>query len=371
MRPQEKRRLLTKFSALVVIAVPTLIALIYYVLIASDQYAVETRFSVRGASSIGTSDILGLVAGTTGSGSTTADSYILMDYLVSRTMLNQLRQRVDLKRIYGPDVADYFASLNPNVPIEDVVNYWKKMVSINYDTTSQIVVLETKAFTPEDAALISREVLKLSENLVNNLSEQEREDALRLADSELKRKQLELKQVRREVTSFRDREKIIDPSKTAETQITTQAGLEQEIAKAEAELRAKSRFLDESAPSIQMLRTRISSMQSQIAQERSKIGDAEGVDQQSISQLIQTYRDLLMDQEFAEKAVTSAMIAAEAARQEANKRQRYLVTFVEPSVPEKALYPKRFMNILVTFIVSVLVWAIGVLVFYSVRDHAT
>lgn len=371
MRPQEKRRFFTKISALIVIIIPTFVVFFYYALVASDQYAVETRFSIRGAKGMASSDLLGLVSGTTASGSTTADSYILMDYLVSRTMLDRLRDVVDLNKIYGPDAADYLSALKPGAKIEEVVEYWRKMVSINYDTSSQIIVLETKAFTPEDAALISRKVLKLSETLVNNLSEQERDDTLRQANSELDRKQRELKKIRLKVTAFRDRERIIDPSKSAEAQITTQTGLEHEIAKAEAELKAKRQFLDENAPALQILRTEITSMKSQIEEERAKIGELQGNDQQSISTLIQTYRDLLMDQEFAEKAVKSAMVAVEAARENASKQQRYLVTFVKPSVPEKALYPKRFMNVLIAFIVSLLVWAIGVLIFYSVRDHAT
>nr|WP_320143356.1 lipopolysaccharide biosynthesis protein [uncultured Cohaesibacter sp.] len=371
MRPQKKRRFFTKLSALLIILIPTLVVSIYYLFIAADQFSVETRFSVRGSSGIGSSDILGLVAGNSGGGSTTTDSYILMDYLVSRPMLETLQSQIKLSEIYGSGKADFFAALNPDAPMEEVVRYWKTMISISYDTTSQIIVMEVKAFTPEDANLIAQRALSLSEKLVNNLSEQEREDTLRLANSELRMKQIELKEMRRKVRDFRDREKIIDPSKTAESQIETQSGLEQEIAKAESEFRAKSQYLDESAPSLQMLKARIASMKSQISQERSKISEVEGADDQSISQLIQTYRDLLMDQEFAEKAVTSAMVAVESARQDANRRQRYLITFVKPSVPEVALYPKRFMNIFVTFIVSMLVWAIGVLIFYSVRDHAT
>ena len=350
---------------------PTLISAIYFLFIASDQYAVETRFSVRGANSVGTADILGLVTGTTSGGSTTSDSYILMDYLNSRPMIEQLNKLINLRQIYGSDAADYFSSLKSDVPIEEVLDYWKKMISINYDTTSQIIVLEARAFVPEDAVLVSKEVLKLSERLVNNLSEQERKDALSQANSELYLKQKELKSIRREITKFRDKEKIIDPSKTAESQILTQSSLEEEIVKAEAELRTKSQFLDQDSPTLKILRTKISSMQHQVEQERSKIGDTAGRDEKSISLLIQKFRDLLLDQEFAEKAVTSAMASVEAARVEANKRQRYLITFVEPTIPEKALYPKRFMNILITFIVSMLFWGIGVLVFYSVRDHAT
>ena len=58
------------------------------------------------------------------------------------------------------------------------------------------------------------------------------------------------------------------------------------------------------------------------------------------------------------------------ARIDASQQQRYLATFVRPSLPQEALYPKRLLNTFIVFAGSLLLWALGVLVAYSIRDHA-
>nr|WP_321460980.1 hypothetical protein [uncultured Cohaesibacter sp.] len=369
MRPQQFRRLAVKYSSFLFIAIPTFFAIIYYGLIASDQYAVEVRFSIRGVNGVGSADLLGLVTGTTSSKSTTTDSYILMDYLVSRPFLDDMNDQINLEHLFDSSKADFLSSFDSELPIEDFMEYWEKMISISYDSTSQIIVLEFRAFTPEDATLIANTVMKQSEKLVNDLSVQERKDAVYQAEHELQDKQAYLKDIRNKIRSFREKEQIIDPNAVAQAKVESQSHLEQQIIQAKAELKSKSLFLDEDAPSLKSLRSRIEALEKQVTEERALI--AEDSSDGAISALMEGYRDLLMEQEFAEKAYTTALTAVETAQLEANRRQRYLVTFVQPKQPETALYPERLLNVFLTFIISAIVWAIGVLVVYAIRDHAS
>ncbi|WP_319412557.1 hypothetical protein [uncultured Cohaesibacter sp.] len=369
MRPQQFRRLAVKYSSFLFIAIPTFFAIIYYGLIASDQYAVEVRFSIRGVNGVGSADLLGLVTGTTSSKSTTTDSYILMDYLVSRPFLDDMNDQINLEHLFDSSKADFLSSFDSELPIEDFMEYWEKMISISYDSTSQIIVLEFRAFTPEDATLIANTVMKQSEKLVNDLSVQERKDAVYQAEHELQDKQAYLKDIRNKIRSFREKEQIIDPNAVAQAKVESQSHLEQQIIQAKAELKSKSLFLDEDAPSLKSLRSRIEALEKQVTEERALI--AEDSSDGTISALMEGYRDLLMEQEFAEKAYTTALTAVETAQLEANRRQRYLVTFVQPKQPETALYPERLLNVFLTFIISAIVWAIGVLVVYAIRDHAS
>jgi capsular polysaccharide transport system permease protein len=54
----------------------------------------------------------------------------------------------------------------------------------------------------------------------------------------------------------------------------------------------------------------------------------------------------------------------------AERQARYIATFVEPHMPEDSLYPKRLQMIFLVLLCSTLAWAIGVLVFYGIRDHS-
>ena len=57
------------------------------------------------------------------------------------------------------------------------------------------------------------------------------------------------------------------------------------------------------------------------------------------------------------------------ARVEADRQQRYLAAFVRPSLPQEAIYPERIINIILVLVVSSVLWALGLLVVYGIRDH--
>ena len=53
----------------------------------------------------------------------------------------------------------------------------------------------------------------------------------------------------------------------------------------------------------------------------------------------------------------------------ADRQQIYIAGFVQPSLPEESLYPRRARSVGVALIVCFAVWAIGGLTIKSVRDH--
>ncbi len=370
MRPQKQRRRLIKLSAILIIIVPTLLAGLYYGLVASDQYAVEVRFSVRGISSGAGGDLLSMVTGIPSGGSPAADSYILMDYIRSREIIEKLRKLVDLNQIYGPQKADFLSAFDPEEPIEEFVEYWKKMITLSYDSSSQIIVVEVRAFTPRDARLVAEKILKLSEQLVNELSAKARQDAVGHAEKEVARMEKRLRKARQAVRLFREKEKVIDPSKTAESKLGILSQLEVQLASEKAKLSSMIQFMDKDSPRIKVLVGKIKALEQQIEAERARLGRGKGNEGDALASLLEQYRYLLTQQEFAEKAYASALTSLETARLEAGRQQRYLATFVHPSLPQKALYPKRIRNFLLTFVISVMIWAIGTLVVYAIRDHA-
>ena len=370
LRPQKLRRRMIKLSAIIIIIVPTLLAGLYYGLVASDQYAVEFRFSVRGISSGAGGDLLSMVTGIPSGGSPATDSYILMDYIRSREIIEKLHKLVNLNEIYGPQKADFLSVFDPEEPIEEFIEYWKKMITLSYASSSQIIVVEVRAFTPQDARLVAEKILELSEQLVNELSAKARRDAVGHAEKELTRMEKRLRKARQDVRLFREREKVIDPSKTADSKLGILAQLEVQLATETAKLSSLIEFMDKGSPRIRVLVGKINALKQQIKAQRARLGRGKGTDGDALASLLEQYRFLLTQQEFAEKAYASALTSLETARLEAGRQQRYLATFVPPSLPQSALYPKRLRNFLLTFVISVMIWAIGTLVVYAVRDHA-
>ena len=368
MRPKQIRRLISKYSAVLVIGLPTLMSILYFSLVASDQYATEVRFAVRGVQSNGGSELLGFVTGISSSGSTTSDSYILMDYIHSRAILEKLAGKLPLKQIYGRGKADFLSLFDMDQPIEELVKYWKGKTTISYDSSSQIIVVEVRAFSPIDSKMVAGTVLKLSEDLVNELSAKSRSDTVSKARIEVDRMEKRLRISRKAVRAFREKEQVIDPSKTAESRLTVIAELEGKLSTERAKLSALSQFMEPGSPRIIVLTGKIKALEKQMNAEKTRLGKTGN--SASLTGLLEDYRELLMDQEFSEKAYLSALASLEASQLDASRNQRYLATFVRPSLPELALYPKRLLNIFLTFIISIITWTIGTLIVYSIRDHA-
>lgn len=376
--PQQTRRILLWLSALLMVVLPTSLAGTYFGLIAAPQYATDIRFTVRGPDGGGgSSDLLGMFVGATGAVSTIADSYILIDYLRSRTFLEKLKAKINLERVFNSDKADYLSGFSvKGNSMEEFVKYWRKMLHIEFDAGSKIVSLEIRTFDPKDTMALGKLLLSMSEELVNTLSDRARRDALRMAQVEVSRMEERLRQQLGAMRKFRERHQNIDPARSAAAQIGRLSEIEAQLNAAKAQLAAQSSFMNKSAPSVVYTRAKIKALEEQAAAERAKSGSGDGKPSSgkrdsSLSGLVEDYQALSMELEFAQKAYLSAQAVLERARVNAVQQQRYLATFVEPGLPQEAVYPKRVLNTLIFAFFAVCLWCITVLTYYAVRDHMT
>lgn len=155
-----------KLSAIVAIGLPTLIAALYYGLFAADQFSAEARFAIRGANAKSGPDLLGLFGGSSGSGSVAGDSYIVMDYIRSREILEKMTPAADIRGVCSNPRADWVARLDQTVSIEELVKCWRTMAELGFDASSQIVTIKVRAFTPAEAKLVLEAILRFSEEFI-------------------------------------------------------------------------------------------------------------------------------------------------------------------------------------------------------------
>ena len=368
---QNARRSLTRLSALIFIVLPTLLSVIYFGLIAADQYSSEVKFSIRGSEKAGGSDLLGMVTGLPSANSTVTDSYIIIEYIHSRELVEKLQQLIDLRKIFSSDKADWFVRFNPNETIEEFVEYWKWMANVQFDSSTNIIAVEIRAFTPKDAQRVAAAVLEASEKLVNELSERVRRDAVRFADQEVKHAEARVRKNRLKMLKFRDLRQEIDPVKKAESRLTLLATLNQQLVTKKTELANLKLYVKNKSPTVSVLENEISSLEKQIVLERAGPGallNRNGYPLK-LSLLLADYEEIMIDREFAEKAYVSSLASLQLARAEADRQQRYLSAFVRPKLPEEAIYPYRITNTILVFIISTILWSLGLLVVYGIRDH--
>ncbi|WP_310618943.1 lipopolysaccharide biosynthesis protein [Flexibacterium corallicola] len=382
LRPQQFRRRMLAVSFALCVALPAVLGSFYFLFLASDRYSSTLGFSVRGMDGgAAGGDFLGSLTGLASTGSTTTDSYILMDYLKSREVVERLSADMGLKQLYSSEDVDFIYRLDPELPIEDFVNYWDWMIDTSFDSTSSIINVEVQAFTAQDTKRLADLVLSYSAQLVNNLSESARKDAVKYAEEEVSRAELRLRMIRARLREFRSTENSLDPTKNAEVQIQLVAELEKQLIDTRSRLSRLVGTIDESSPTVRQLRKQESALLEQIGLKQSEIGGVQGQGRSSatgensegkfssLSSLLADYEELVIEREFAEQAYTASLASLERSRSEADRQQRYLAVFQQPSEPENALYPRRFTNSLLLLGVLLALWSLGTLLTYSVRDH--
>jgi capsular polysaccharide transport system permease protein len=333
-------------SLVVVVLVPVTLAAVYYFLIAADQYIAEFRFALRTVEPA-RAEVGGLFQGSVAPSPIGVDSYAVVQYLGSRDVIDELGKTVDLRGMFSRPEADWLARLQLPVSIEELVRYWKSQVDAFYDITNGTIVVRARAFTPEDALQLAQAVLASAE---------------RLAERRLKSTLARLRE-------FRDREGIIDPRKTADATQALAGRIRDEIVRTDTELSTVKHYMRADAPSVRMLDARIQSLQAQLHSVESEVTDTEKSRSEVLSRVMGSYERLESERTFAEKAYQHALEALDRARMNADRQQVYLAGFVQPSLPEEALYPRRLRNVCIALFLCCAVWLIGAFIVQTVREH--
>ncbi len=349
-----------------IVIAPTLAAVLYYGLIASDIYMSEARFVVRGLNSARVS-VLGNALQNVGLASSQDDTYSVRDFILSRDIVRKLEAAHGLSDDLSRPEGDFLTRFPPpfaGSSFEQLYKSYKRFVSVYVDDTSGITTLQVRAYRPDDSNALARAILEYSEDLVNKLNARARHDAVDIAEREVALYEKRVKDAQAAITAYRLRTKMLDPQNSSNSALQLIATLSAELASAQAQLFAIERSAP-SSPQIAPLRDRISALETQIAAERTKVVGGNG----SIALEISEYERLLLERELSDKDLVSAMTSLEEARLEAQRKQLYLERVVEPNMPDYPLYPERLISILEIFVSALLIYGIGWLVSASIREH--
>lgn len=358
------RHRLLVLSLLAIVVLPLFLSAAYLWIIAKDQFASTVGFSVRREDASAASDILGGLTSLTKSSS--SDTDILYEYLRSQKLVADMDARLDLRTIWSKPVGDPIFTLNPDVPVEELVDYWRDMVRTSYDSSTGLIEVRVLAFDPADATRIAQELLDQSAKMINDLSAAAREDAVRFSRDELKVAEDRLRQAREDVTAFRVKNQIVDPTTDFQTQAGLLSMLENQLAEAQIEIDLLAGVAD-GDPRLVQAKRRAEVIVDRIAAERAKVGENGGA--KDFAALAADYERLLVDREFAEKAYITALSAYDGATAESQRTSRYLAAHVLPTTAEVSRYPERLSILGMLALFLGLLWSIGTLVAYSLKDR--
>ena len=351
---------------LVIVVLPTLLAAVYYLLIASPRYVSEAQFIVR-APAQSQPSALGIALQGVGLPGPQTDAFAVHEYIRSRDGLSDLGARFDVAALLGPPGADLLARYPrpwDSRTREGLHRGYQRFITVGYDSTTGISTLRVEAFTAGDAEGMAEALLQGGEALVNRLNVRAASDAVTAAEQAQVEASTRLANAQQRLIAFRNREQFIDPVRTATEGgkligdlMATVAGLKADRSQLAAEA--------PQSPRLPGIDSRIAAFERQIALERAKIAGDAG----SLAPQVSAYEDLVQEREFAGAQLTEAAAALVLARQESRRQTLYLDRIVNPNRPDEPLEPRRWLSLLTVLASTLLIYGIGWLVWAGVREH--
>ena len=355
-------------QAWLVFFLPTLLSAIYFLFLASDQYESEAKFVVRSAQrpdSLGGLSFLVQL----GLQRSQDDSFIVQEFMVSRDAVRELQQRLPLRAMFKAGALDIVAgypSFFYGPREERFYKYFQTMVSVIHTDKTGISTVRVRAFSSESAKEIADALLQLGEELVNRLNGRLLRDAVGRAEVEVNEAQNRVIAAQATLTTFRNKELLIDPARNAVALAELIAKLSAELALTRAQI-AEAKMNSSTGPQLPILDRKAIALDEQIALERARVARSSD----GLAERIATYERLVLEREFANKFLSANETDLVKAKSEAAKQLLYLERVVEPHLADYPTQPKRTRTTLIVFVANLLFALVSWLVFTGIREHGS
>lgn len=347
------------------VGLPTLISLVYFGLFASDIYVSVSKFSVKVTGEPSTS-AFGDILSTAMTGPKPGNPELVREYIRSRSLLIYLQERLNLRDIYSRKSIDFVSRLPEESSMEDFLKYYHRMVGVKKDELSGVMTLKVRAFGPQTAQNIAKQILDQTEQFVNKLSSRMQTDAISLAKQELQEAQEKVIASTKALQQYRHQHQNLDPVQTGGGLLGMIQELETQLTSARIELNELREYLQEDSPKVTKLKNRISAIKSQIVRHRQSLT---GGTDESIVNILQEYEGLKLEKELAQEQYKVALSSLESARKEASRKSTYLLRLVEPSLPDESTEPNELLKVATVMAICLVAYAVLGLLIAAIKEH--
>ncbi|MDP9632004.1 UNVERIFIED_ORG: capsular polysaccharide transport system permease protein [Ensifer adhaerens] len=322
----------------------------YYTFLASPGYVSQVRFIVRSSTPLLSRDRY--------SSNTVEpkekivqDTAILLNYLESPAIIQDMQKHVDLHRLFGGPNIDFLSRLPADATQDDMLKYWKKHAYTYVNPKSGIVEVEITAYSPQQAHDLVQLVLRLSEERVNKLSAGMWED-LRAST------QIDVDQATREVAElrgkFRDTQNqtgVFDVDMSAHRIDAVLTTVESNIADLRGRRQALGETLASKAPQVADLERRIAAAEEQAKNLRAQIAGTTGQSESNLAGYSSLFDGLKLALSLAENRLTAAIKDLEKVKLVSSLQLTYVDNFIEPTLPDSNKYPNIGLSLFLSLLV--------------------
>jgi BexC/CtrB/KpsE family polysaccharide export inner-membrane protein len=336
----------------VLFVLPVVAALLYNFVIATPRYVSQMAFVVR---SIDSSRERISLSGISQSNITADNSEIIADYIKSRDLLHVIDKDQFVTRMFRGEKVDYFSAFPTalsGASREMFHRHFLGYIDVAFNRATNITHIEIQAFDPLAAQRIASRVLKASELKVNQLNSRIRSNLVQGAEREVALASANLADTLSRLAAVRNRNAVLEPKLQSGAAIKLASAAAAELSDAEVQLSQTMRAAPAS-PLIGQLLARRASLEKELA----RLTSAAAGGPNSLAARMRSYEALDAQREIAEKRLMAASLSLVRARDSAGRQQLYISRISEPSVPDEPLYPRAWVNLLLTALIcGALAW---------------
>jgi capsular polysaccharide transport system permease protein len=361
-------------SFLFIVILPFLASLIYFVFIASDQYVAESRFAVRaltssddkGDGSGGSDNSGGGAAGLLSMRSASQDAYVVTSFIHSTEILKRIGEKIDYRSMFARQDADFLSRFRSSDSDEDFLDYWENHVTAYIDVSSGIITLKVRAFAPGDSVKLSNAIIQESESLINELSQRARNDIVQSMQGDLEKSGKAYNDTLIALNQFQHQSGLLSPETQAKDSSTLLTGLLAQKLEFETRLFVMKQSHAEGSPTYQQLTLALQSLDAQIDKKKAELTGPENA---SLAKALLEYSKLDTNRMIAEKLYEASQRNYDTVLAEALRKSLYLAVFVNPALPDEAVFPHRITTPLIILLGLAVLWTTLSLIWASVQDH--
>jgi len=347
--------------------IASLVAALYWIVIASDRYVSDAHVIIQRTDLPGGQgmDFSSLLAGV-GNGSR-ADQLLLRDHLLSIDMLRKLDEALDLRAHYSDSGRDPLSRMwFQDASIEWFHRHYLQRVQVEFDDYAGVLVIKAQAYDPKMAQRISAMLVQEGERFMNQLAHQLAQAQVSFLEQQVVQMNDRVLQTRRAVLDFQNKKGLVSPQATAESIAAIVARLEAQRADLQTQRAGLQAYLVPDHPNIVMLNQQIAAVERQISQEQAKLAAPAG---RTLNRTVEEFQRLELEAAFAQDVYKTALAALEKGRIEATRTIKKVSVLQAPTLAEYPLEPRRYYNTLVFLLVAMLLAGIAHLLVAIVRDH--
>ena len=350
------------------VVLPTLLASIYFGILASDVYVSESKFVVRSPDRPAATGIGAALAGATGLSSGSNEVFAAKAYVESRDALRSINEDNAFRNAYNRAsiwVGDRFGSFGTDDSFEQLYKYYQKKVKVETDATTSISTLTVRAYSPDDALAINEQILQMAEDTINRMNERSRADLIKYAEEEVEEAKDQSRQAGAALASFRNRYGVVDPEIQATAKLEMISKLQDQLITARTQLRQLRQFAPRN-PQIPSIETQIETLEAEIETQSTTLTGSN----RSLAAKSAEYQRLTVENEFTDQQLAVTLASLQEARNDARRQQVYVQRIAEPNLPDSPIEPRRLRAILATFALGLLAWGIASMLVAGIKEHA-